>query len=63
MSGDIDFVTVCTYPKNLAATGPISKTLAARASPSISGGMWLIRDGFKYLKQTTFIILSKFKIK
>jgi hypothetical protein len=38
------------YPKNLAPTGPSSRTLLAKASPSISGGGWGVRWGRTYLQ-------------
>lgn len=43
---DLQHSTVTTYPRNLAPTGPISRTRDARASPSISGGGC---DSFSFL--------------
>lgn len=37
-----------THPKNLAPTGPSSKTLLAKASPSIKGGGCGVRCGLTY---------------
>lgn len=38
-----------TYPRNLAPTGPNSRTRLARASPSMRGGGWGVRCGRTYL--------------
>lgn len=42
--------TFLAYPKNLAPTGPNSKTLLANASPSINGGGCGVRCGRTYLQ-------------
>ena len=40
----------CFYPKNLAPTGPNSRTRLASASPSMSGGGCGVRWGRTYLQ-------------
>lgn len=39
-----------SYPRNLAPTGPNSKTRLAKASPSIKGGGCGVRCGLTYLQ-------------
>lgn len=45
----IEAFTNFFYPKNLAPTGPSSRSLLAKASPSIRGGGWGVLCGLTYL--------------